>query len=386
MRTYVIDGKARFNAELYCLENTVSVSPKRIKLSQLENSVLEYLCTHGNDVVTRENILKDIWPHDTGSDGHLNRVILLLRRKFESLGMSDVIDTIPRVGYIIKKVVTEVTEVTEDERNGSEKKHTLNKKKTIFYFFMSTVIALTIATYAIKKNEKVKFESYSFENATIVFDDNEFSIKHIPADLFKNSRKDGRYYIGIFEKALSVTYINDEMTTAVRKIFFRKSSSLKEDLDNQLECAIHEVNGSMPTLTHQTTEEHNSIKKEFEYEVSDGCPSIPKYKSIWNVSIMYSNNPDRPYFLSVSRLFNENRTLLFQTVIDGTIDTIGRNTRSQLRTGTSSVIASNVSDSFTPGFLLLSEYNQSGYTTELIKISKGIYYMSFMGGVILFIQ
>ncbi|HFG1639978.1 TPA: transcriptional regulator, partial [Vibrio cholerae] len=75
---------------------------KEIKLSQNECAVLELLCSNAMRVVERNLMLSEIWRGSESSDISLNKSILLLRRKFESIGIKNSIDTVPRVGYILK--------------------------------------------------------------------------------------------------------------------------------------------------------------------------------------------------------------------------------------------------------------------------------------------
>ncbi len=75
---------------------------KEIKLSHKESAVLQQLCENAMRVVDRRTMLTDIWGDSESSDISLNKTILQLRRKFESIGISGAIDTIPRVGYMLK--------------------------------------------------------------------------------------------------------------------------------------------------------------------------------------------------------------------------------------------------------------------------------------------
>lgn len=118
MACYMINGKVRFDTSLYSIIRDDGVE---IRLSKMEVEVFSILCEHTKQTVTRQFLFEHAWPNDTGSDGHLNRVVLLLRRKFDSLGLFDVIKTVPKVGYIVgdadscTNVFSEVVELT----NGS---------------------------------------------------------------------------------------------------------------------------------------------------------------------------------------------------------------------------------------------------------------------------
>ncbi|QKS98631.1 helix-turn-helix domain-containing protein (plasmid) [Vibrio alginolyticus] len=73
-----------------------------IKLSHKESAVLKHLCDSSMRVVERRYLLTEIWSDSESSGISLNKTILQLRRKFESIGIHDAIDTVPRVGYMLK--------------------------------------------------------------------------------------------------------------------------------------------------------------------------------------------------------------------------------------------------------------------------------------------
>ncbi|MGL5392277.1 MAG: winged helix-turn-helix domain-containing protein [Shewanella sp.] len=83
-----------------------------IKLSQKEAEVLHLLCQTPQHVVMRKLFLETIWNNRESGDVHLNKCILTLRRKFESQGHMNSIDTVPRIGYLLRlSVETHPTEL-----------------------------------------------------------------------------------------------------------------------------------------------------------------------------------------------------------------------------------------------------------------------------------
>lgn len=87
---------------------------KEISLNQKETEVLQLLCYHQQQVVERTRFMREVWGDKDGADISLNKSILSLRRKFESLGYLDAIKTVPRVGYMLR-LDTLVIEVLETE-------------------------------------------------------------------------------------------------------------------------------------------------------------------------------------------------------------------------------------------------------------------------------
>lgn len=82
---------------------------KETPLSQKETELLVLLCVSSLSVVERNYLLDSIWKNSESGDIGLNKNILMLRRKFESLGIKNAIQTVPRIGYMLlleAKVVT----------------------------------------------------------------------------------------------------------------------------------------------------------------------------------------------------------------------------------------------------------------------------------------
>ncbi|MGY3910498.1 winged helix-turn-helix domain-containing protein [Aeromonas piscicola] len=95
-KIYKIAEDIYFSAAIFRL----SKNEKDIKLSNKEAELLEMLCDEAGSVIPRNILQEALWPNQDNTDTNLNRQILSLRRKLESFGLLDAIDTIPRVGYI----------------------------------------------------------------------------------------------------------------------------------------------------------------------------------------------------------------------------------------------------------------------------------------------
>lgn len=106
---FMINGSIAFEPANY----KMTVNDKEIRLSQKECQVLEVLCTHCNVVVERNLFIEPIWGNSASGDIGLNKAILLLRRKFESHDLPNLINTIPRVGYTLNASISELS-YTED--------------------------------------------------------------------------------------------------------------------------------------------------------------------------------------------------------------------------------------------------------------------------------
>lgn len=95
-RIYKIAEDIFFSAAIF----RISKGDKDIKLSNKEAELLEMLCDEAGTVIPRGKLQDALWPNQDNTDTNLNRQILSLRRKLESFGLMDAIDTIPRVGYM----------------------------------------------------------------------------------------------------------------------------------------------------------------------------------------------------------------------------------------------------------------------------------------------
>lgn len=137
---------------------------KEIKLSHKESSVLALLCMNANKVVDRRTMLTEIWGDRESSDISLNKNILLLRRKFESIGIKNAIDTIPRIGYILKLEIEKLEgnsisyreDIPYKTINNTSPQHYIHKKtkKTLYISIITlvTTVALSILNSTIKNN------------------------------------------------------------------------------------------------------------------------------------------------------------------------------------------------------------------------------------------
>lgn len=111
----------------YKIEDTITFQPakfrlfkndKEIKLSQKESEVLALLCKNTQHVVERKVFLHNIWGNREGGDISLNQSVLTLRRKFESLGYLNGIDTIPRIGYMFRLKTITIEVKISDRKDG----------------------------------------------------------------------------------------------------------------------------------------------------------------------------------------------------------------------------------------------------------------------------
>ncbi|PZU97429.1 MAG: DNA-binding response regulator [Pseudanabaena sp.] len=76
---------------------------RAIELTVREFELLEYLMTHPQQVMTRNQILEKVWGYDFGGDSNVIEVyVRTLRQKLEANGSSRIIQTVRGIGYVLR--------------------------------------------------------------------------------------------------------------------------------------------------------------------------------------------------------------------------------------------------------------------------------------------
>lgn len=236
---------------------------KEIRLSYKEASVLALLCMNAQQVVRRDFLLTEIWHDGVGCDSNLNKSILRLRRKFESIGLLDAISTVPRVGYMLSLPVERVY-INAEQSFLDEKIDTVSKETLI-----NTSRASGIASF-LKKNTLIVFLLFvlfaillipnyngNFKNSVVVD-------KIIPIRTL-GKKNDGRYvfytndidsptqyiyfeslidksklfYVLLSRRALSYVDVDVKTGLTLQKIFFIDRN---QDIKLQLNCIAKHIN------------------------------------------------------------------------------------------------------------------------------------------------
>ncbi|WP_421311297.1 winged helix-turn-helix domain-containing protein [Aeromonas sp. 603757] len=244
----------------------IILDEKEIKLSQKETVLLEVLCDNSLRVVERKKILDDIWGETESRDISLNKTILLLRRKFESIGIFNSIETIPRVGYIFKLEVelghgdelshrTEVITKTEesDDVDANEEQRLfdrgrLDKYILMFFVFIVTVISTITSYYFLTEKDEVSLEFRKLEkikelatpsvNRIVMYTEDIRSpdeYKYIE----KLIKKDRNFYALASKDAFSYLDFNIKDNIVWQKTFLMDE---RLDIKKQLECIAQNIN------------------------------------------------------------------------------------------------------------------------------------------------
>ena len=92
-------GDLTLNIETRC----ISVGAKVIELRSKEINLLEFLLRNTNRVYSAQQLLEAVWPSDAEvTTGSVRTWMNLLRQKLAEAGKPDLIETIPKSGYMIK--------------------------------------------------------------------------------------------------------------------------------------------------------------------------------------------------------------------------------------------------------------------------------------------
>lgn len=240
---FIIDGSIAFEPANYKL----TINNKDIRLSQKECQVLEILCCNSNTVVERVTFIEPIWGNSASGDIGLNKAILLLRRKFESHNLTSLINTIPRVGYSLNAIVTElsyseddglISQSVDDEQHISEDSegagNIQNKNKTLFFIAVIIFSLLSTGYFTLIKNDIVDIE----EEIDVGENKTYFTIEQPNLALLEKTNKllnDENYYdfrALLSSKMLSIIFYNNRIPVNQKAFLIDKGT----DMHAQLVC------------------------------------------------------------------------------------------------------------------------------------------------------
>jgi len=84
---------------------------RNISLTPREFDLLKYFMQRPNVVIKREQILEDVWGYDFGGDDSVLEVYVgYLRTKLEEAAEPRIIQTVRRVGYVLREILVEQTQ------------------------------------------------------------------------------------------------------------------------------------------------------------------------------------------------------------------------------------------------------------------------------------
>ncbi|EGR4451832.1 helix-turn-helix domain-containing protein [Vibrio cholerae] len=246
---------------------------KEIKLSLKESAVLQKLCEDSMRVVDRRAMLTDIWGDSESSDISLNKTILQLRRKFESIGLNGAIDTVPRVGYILKIAIEKQqgdslahrAEIIDEDLEEPEvtptniihSSHTSNKPKirlVVLSTIMLVISGLIFSVFKLILSDKnsgqsshdflIEIPNDQEQGRTLLFADNISEVDHTKyMTLSKYINEDISYYAFASKSALSFIRLGSKSKTTWQKTFLINP---EREIATQIKCIVNYINEYKP--------------------------------------------------------------------------------------------------------------------------------------------
>lgn len=110
---------------------------KETRLEQRLMDVLFLLASNNNKLVTREQIIKEVWDDYGGAGEALNQAVSFLRKVLGD-NNKEMIETIPKKGYILHAGINDVLEKEEF----IEKINTIHKPRKRKLYFIAVLICL----------------------------------------------------------------------------------------------------------------------------------------------------------------------------------------------------------------------------------------------------
>ncbi|PTT55691.1 winged helix-turn-helix domain-containing protein [Aeromonas sp. HMWF014] len=262
---------------------------KEIQISQKETAVLQLLCAHGQQVVERKMFIQEVWGDREGADTSLNKSILTLRRKFESLGYVDAINTVPRVGYMLRlnafaiEVAEQEQEQEQEQESMSEqpdmtlplptgeKTTTSRYKRSMPYLFLIVAGLLTALLYRLyglyveKQAVPLAYKMvYDSPSLTIIEMANLTQSVNYPA-FISRLPSDNRMLVSISNTAISLLDHNNGTQSLVR-VFIQGPDT---NINNQLICIADYItnHSSVADKDTEVTYSNSDLKHDSTFQI-----------------------------------------------------------------------------------------------------------------------
>ncbi|MFQ2734522.1 transcriptional regulator [Aeromonas caviae] len=410
---YIINNNINFESKRYRLV----INNKEITLSQKETELLEVLCISSLAVVERNHLLQSIWGSSESADIGLNKNILMLRRKFESIGIHNAIKTIPRIGYMLALEVKTIKsdeekqhDISTDEPEplaqpqleeglarvntaSSEKTailshRNLRKKKSLFvilFLFCLTALYLIIRhdSAGVKNTPLLGFDRYNNPALSLFIKkgltvNKQKTVKAIQVVL-KSSTLNEKYYILATERNISIASVSDNGSRRQANFILDKANT---DLNTELPCAMsqfikhHKINN---ILNDPLASKSISMRFFIGCHTDDFLADLhivrighPEKITTVLHRITATDSHHRP-------LFHFDRTSDYESSLgkDGTRQVIFHNSPSPLEVDDLALIGENEQL-----IKLIDEFTSAKTTHVLIDQQSNIFMSDIMGGVL----
>jgi DNA-binding winged helix-turn-helix (wHTH) protein len=175
----------------YLLENVVHYNEASRTLSNNHTEIilpvsaarlLSLLLQKKNEQLSRNEILEQVWEQHglVASNHNLNRNISILRKSLQELGLSDIIETIPKQGFILHCNFELISPIAEKTSNALNKSVLYNAgiKINLFIFLCFTMFFIVLY---IKYNEKsnILYKYKTIGKCEVYIDKNLTDVNHV---------------------------------------------------------------------------------------------------------------------------------------------------------------------------------------------------------------
>lgn len=166
-------------------------------------SLLLYLATRAGETVSRETLMKELWPDVIVSDEALTNAVTKLRRAFnDNRANPQVIETIPKTGYrLIAKVSPSPPTPTDNNENIYQPPDNTKRKRTILLTTALGIgILLCIGIFYLLQEAEKKTTNVRDESLTTI---NKPSIAVLPLTNLSNDLQQDYFIDGITEDLIT---------------------------------------------------------------------------------------------------------------------------------------------------------------------------------------
>ncbi|MEO3990143.1 winged helix-turn-helix domain-containing protein [Pseudocitrobacter cyperus] len=143
MKMYLINNNCIFNEAQYELKNTNN--SQVIRMTAMRAKCLSYIIEHAETgVIDRRQLSQALWGNRSEfvSDANLTQILYLIRKDLKSMGISDLIITIPRQGIQVNSQIA--MKLHEPVKKTSLKEVIAKSTKTLFTVAASILLTTTV--------------------------------------------------------------------------------------------------------------------------------------------------------------------------------------------------------------------------------------------------
>ncbi len=130
-------------------QGTLTSATAEVVLEPKANALLNYLCDHPHEDLSRDQLMQDVWRGQVVSDNAINRVIVQLRKALgDEQTPRKFIATVPKLGY---RFIADVTRL-EEEKPDAVRSAGSNNRQRYWLLLLFGVLGLLVLFFIIRGN------------------------------------------------------------------------------------------------------------------------------------------------------------------------------------------------------------------------------------------